>query len=260
VGALETLTLIGLAFGAGLGQSVPDKPTFDVASVKRLPFDQLRGGLQREVTPIGVHLLRATIGNCLEWAYGKTAYEVVGPGWLDRPTDAVYEITAKTGSPVPEEQLKSMMQTLLEERFQLTFHRETRDLPVYALMVARNGPKLHKSETEGDPSVKPAGPYATKFERISMARLAFFLEVPFQPQHVADETGLQGTYDFTLDLARYIIDPATGQPIMDAMGHVDIRSAYYQGLSQQLGLRLERKRMPMEVLVIDHLEKDPTAN
>jgi len=121
-----------LALLAGLGYCA--EPTrFDVASVKRMNLEYpRRGGLKREITPTSVSFHTATFGNLFEWAYGMTIYQVIGPNWLNWPTDAAYDIDAKTGSPATEEQLKQMMQTLMVERFQLRFHRDTghRDLRV----------------------------------------------------------------------------------------------------------------------------------
>ncbi len=78
--------------------------------------------------------------------------------------------------------------------------------------------------------------------------------------HVIDETGLPGRFDFTLDLAPYILDADTGKAVMDSIGRVDEAGALIRALPEQLGLRLEKKVAPIEVLVIDHLEKNPTAN
>ena len=108
--------------------------------------------------------------------------------------------------------------------------------------------------------MKPAGLYAVKYQRISMAQLAESLERPFQPMHVVDETGLAGRFDFALDLAADILDAATGKPVVDSLGRIDEAGALIRALPQQLGLRIEKKTAPVEVLVIDHVEKDPTVN
>jgi uncharacterized protein (TIGR03435 family) len=236
-------------------------PTFEVASVKRLPADAPRRASVREITPASV-TLHATLGNCIEWAWGYQNSQVVGPKWRDYPTDVVYDIVAKSASPIPESQLKLMLQALLKERLGLAFHRETRDLPVYALVVARNGPKLHKSETEGDASMKsaPGGARAVRFERFSMARFAQIMDPPYTSRHVVDETGLADAFDFTFNLSPYLLDPETGLPILDSTGRIDEESAYIRALPGQLGLRLEPKMAPLDVMVIDHIEKDPTAN
>jgi uncharacterized protein (TIGR03435 family) len=244
-----------LAFAATLAHAA-EPPRFDVASVKRIALEYpRRGGLKREITPTSVSFHTATLGNLFEWAYGMTIYQVIGPNWLNWPTDAAYDIDAKTGSPVSEDQLKLMMQSLMVERFQLKFHRETRDTVIYALVVAKGGPKLHRSESTGEPAMHPGGVLGTQYERVSMAQFAFSLERPFQPKHVADETGLAGVFDFTLELEPYIVAADT-----DAVGRLDEAGALIRALPQELGLAMQRKTVPMEVLVVDHLEKNPTAN
>ncbi len=255
-GAWTTLLLALTKAGAQ-----PSAPHFDVASVKRYPASAIpSGGLQREITPTSVTLRSATLGNCFQWAFGAPIYEVIGPDWLNWPTDAAYEITAKVAAPTSQADLKLMMQTLMIERFHLAFHHETRNLTVYALRVSKSGPKLSPSTTEGDPSMKGTGLYTVKYKRISTAQLAESLERPFHPMHVVDETGLTGSFDFALDLAPYILDPETGKPVLDSIGRTDERGALSRALPQQLGLRLEKTIARMEVLVIDHLEKDPTGN
>jgi uncharacterized protein (TIGR03435 family) len=129
-----------------------------------------------------------------------------------------------------------MLQALLKERLGLAYHLETRDLPVYALVVARSGPKLHKSETEGDPKASSAGiTEGAKFERYSMAQFAAAaLDPPFTSRHVIDETGLAGAYDFTLDLSPYLLD----QPPAAPGRAIDMEGAYIWALPGQLGLRL----------------------
>ncbi len=245
----------------GLAAQTADGPAFDVASLKRIPPDRMpHTGLKRQITPSGVSFHSATLGNLFEWAFGKTIYEVAGPNWLNWPTDAAYDLDAKVDTATSEEQLKRMLQALMRARFRLSYHVETRDTQIYTLVAAKGGPKLKRAAGEGEPSVKSAGMYATRYERCSMALLAFSLERPFQPRHVADETGLQGTFDFTLDLSSYILDAATGKPSMDSIGRVDEAGALIRALPQQLGLTLERRMVPMEILVIDHVEKDPVAN
>ena len=245
------------ACGGILAQAAVVAPTFDVASVKRLPADAPRRGSGHETTPMGV-TLHGTLGNFIMWAWGYQNWEVIGPKWRDYPTDVIYDIVAKTASPVPESQLKLMLQALLKERLGLAYHLETRDLPVYALVVARNGPKLHKSETKGDAKAEPVPgkTEATKFERFSMARLAQIMDPPVTSRHVIDETGLTGAFDFTLDLSPYLLD----QPPAAPGRAIDMEGAYIWALPPQLSLRLQPKTAPLEVMVIDHVEKDPTAN
>lgn len=256
---MRLLVAICYASGCILAQSAQIVPAFDVASFKRLPADAPRTGLIREVTPTSIHLHNASLGNCLYVAFGYQHWEIVGPEWRDYPTDVRYDIIGKTADPVPESQLKLMLQTLLKERLGLAFHLETRDLPVYALVVAPNGPKFRKSETAGDPSTK-YDDFATIYERVTMELFAQRMDPPFTSRHVVDQTGLTGTYDFRLDLAPYVIDAQTGKPTLDYRGAIDEEYAFIRALPAQLGLKLERKTAPLEVMVIDHVEKDPTAN
>ena len=247
---------------AVFAQTAPAPPAFDVASVKRLPANAPRRGSAREITPVGI-AFHATLGNCIMWAWGYENVRVVGPKWRDYPTDVIYDIVAKTAAPVSESQLKLMLQALLKERLGLAYHIETRDLPVYALVVARNGPKFQESKTKGDAKEEPVPGrmYATMFERYSMARFAqAALDPPFTSCHTIDETGLAGAFDFTLDLSPYVVDAETGKPILDSIGRIDLEGAYIGALPAQLGLRLEPKTAPLEVMVIDHVEKEPTAN
>lgn len=240
-------------------QPADPAPAFEVASVTRIPPGTRHGAAVRQVTPTSLTLRNASLGNCIYWAFGYEHYQVAGPEWRDRPTDVLYDIVGKTGAPVPESQLDRMLRTLLKERLGRAFHLEKRDAPVYLLVVDRNGPKFHHSPTPGEMSVKWNG-YAIHFEKISMAQFARTMDPPFTSRHVMDETGLDGIYDFTLDLAPYVLDPETGKPIVDYRGAIDEEGAHIQALPKQLGLRLERKSAPLEVMVIDRVEKEPIPN
>ena len=245
--------VILLACGGISGQ------TFEVASFRRLSLYTPRGGLVKNITATSISLRNASLGNCIEFAYGYRNFEVVGPEWRDYPTDARYQIEAKAAAPVSEPTLK-MLRTLLAERLGLVFHRELRELPVYALVLDRRAPGLHKSESEGDPSAKPGGPYVMKFERMPMARFAAILDPPFASRHVVDETGLAGGFDFTLDFSREILDSDTNQPMLNPRGALDMESAVMQAMPKQLGLRLVPKKALTEIMVIDRVEKDPGEN
>jgi len=242
---------------AVFAQTATAPTAFDVASVKRLPADAPRRGSVFQTTPVSV-TLHGTLGNFIAWAWGYQNWEVIGPKWRDYPTDVIYDIAAKTASPVPESQLKLMLQTLLKERLGLSYHVETRQIPVYALVVAGNGPKFHKSETEGDAKVELVSgrTWMMSFARVSMARLAQNMDPPVTSRHVVDETGLAGVFDFILDLGHWILD----QPPAGPGTAIDLEGAYKWALPGQLGLRLEPKMAPLAVMVIDHVEKEPTAN
>jgi len=243
------------------GRLLAQGPAFDVASFKRHPPGQRHGGFVKQITPTSLTFRNATLGLCIREAYGYENWRVIGPNWRDYPTDVVYEIDARVSAPVPEKQMLAMLQTLLKERLGLEFHREMHELPVYALVVAKGGPKFHPSAADGEPSMKPDGnAVAYKWEHVSMAQFAqMALDPPFTSRHTIDQTGLTGSYDFRLDLEPYVTD-AHGKAILDDRGAIDMELGYIQALPAVLGLRLEKKTAPLEVMVIDRVGKDPAGN
>jgi len=239
------VTLFLIAACRSFGQT---PPAFDAASVKpNVNHEVNNEGRPRasvSATPGSLRLQNSTLSECIQWAYNIQGYQVSGPGWIENER---FDIAAKAADAAPSQQLRLMLQTLLNERFKLTFHRETRQLPGYALQVAKGGPKLHESTTEGEPTMKPNRAVMVT-ERMTMAR---FAEILMQPLHspVADLTALKGRYDFTIDISKYVT-PDTGPDGMIA-GLTDC-------LREELGLRIEARKLPLEMLVIDHAEKTPS--
>lgn len=127
-------------------------------------------------------------------------------------------------------------------------------------MVDKGGAKFQKAASTGDVNTKSAENYATKYTRISMAQFVKTMDPPSTSRHVIDETGLAGIYDFTVDISPYVLDPRTGKATLTAIGAIDLESALMLALPKQLGLKLERKTALVAVMVIDHVEKDPTEN
>ena len=148
-----------------------------------------------------------------------------------------------------------MLQALLADRFKLTFHRQTKDLPVYALTVGKNGHKLHESEGDGPGSIKP-NKLGVVAQRTTLAEAADLLSQPLQTP-VVDMTGLTGRYDFSIDLAPYISGDLRRGPGDQAP---DIIAIAMTAIQEQLGLKLEPRKAPIEMLVVDHAEKVPTEN
>lgn len=208
--------------------------TFEVASVK--PNDSGTGHSDVDVDGNLLRMKNVTLKACIVWAFRLSDAEVYGPSWLDSER---FDITAKTefGKPQP-----SMLQAVLAERFKLATHLETKELTVYELVVAKNGPKLKKADPGEDDMTSRRG--QLKATRVSMRALARFLAGPNRlSRPVVDKTGLDGVFDFTL---QWTTDPE-GPSIFAA-------------LQEQLGLKLEAKKGPVEVLVVDHAEKVPTDN
>jgi uncharacterized protein (TIGR03435 family) len=249
--------LISLAFGSLL--AAQDVPTLEVASFKRVPLGA--GPAVHQASPTNLTIRNASLGNLILWAYGFEHFRVTGADWRERPTDVIYDISAKAARPVSASQMDVMLQALLKERLGLSFHFEQRELFVYALVVDRNGPKFKESASTGEMTAESCpGHSCLKYQRISMQEFATRIDQPIMSLHVADETGLSGVYDFSLDLSDYLLDAATGKPILDAGGHIDEEPALLLALPEQLGLSLRRKIEPTQVMVIDHVAKDPTPN
>jgi len=214
---------------------------FEVASIKPNPT----GGGHSD-TDVDGNLLRmknVTLKACITWAYRFTDSQISGPDWL---ASERFDITAKTesGPPKPE-----MLAAVLEERFKLAVHRETKEMTEYALVVAKSGPKLKKVDPgEGDTTSRRGHLTAT---RLSMNALARFLAGPNVRlgRPVVNKTGLDGVFDFNLDWT-----PEGAEPKNDAPPSI------FVALQEQLGLKLEAQKGPVEVLVVDHVEKAPTEN
>jgi uncharacterized protein (TIGR03435 family) len=148
-----------------------------------------------------------------------------------------------------------MMQTLLAERFKLVPHRETRQLLMYSLVIAKNGLKIHPTEDgQGRTSSRPGRLEAAK---ITMQRLADLLAHSLGLP-VVDSTGVKGVFDFTLQWSpgeAPTIAAANGTEAAGVGG-----PSIFTALQEQLGLKLMSEKGPVEILVVDHIEKAPTEN
>jgi uncharacterized protein (TIGR03435 family) len=143
----------------------------------------------------------------------------------------------------------------LADRFKLKCHSETKVLPAFVLVVAKDGPKLEKSISDGESSITAAGKpqpgFTLRVLNTSIPELADRISGSMGAT-VVDMTGLKDRYNFTLDISRYI--PG------GSLKPEDMATILSQAVQEQLGLRLTPKKLPVEVLVIDHVESVPTAN
>jgi len=250
--ASGVVVLSGLALGGSFvprwiafAQTVP-RLAFEVASVKPSgPNDQFMYRLQ----PGGRYIATAqTLKNLLANAWSVPLYRVADvPGWGDSDK---FNIEAKVGIPLKpwpdsNEQLNEMLRSLLEERFKLAVHWETRQETIYSLVTAKGGFKL-KPAGDGESPGFGMEPGRIHSMAVPLSYLAGDLTTVLN-RTVLDKTGLAGKFDYTLS---YAPDGATPD---------DDRPSLYTALEQQLGLRLESAKGPLEFLVIDHAEK-PGAN
>ena len=135
-----------LAGCGAFGQAAQTSPAFAVASVKPDTVGTNegpgRGNEAIESTPLSLTMRNIRLRSALKWAYHVQTEQVSGPAWLDSER---YAIIAKAGEPVSEERLRLMLQPLLTERFQIKLHRESREMPVFVLLVDKSGPKFQPS-------------------------------------------------------------------------------------------------------------------
>jgi uncharacterized protein (TIGR03435 family) len=264
------------------GQS-PDPLGFDVASVKPAASTDGRAFLQ--ATPGRLAMTNLALRRIILIAYEAQDYQIAGaPGWIDSEH---YDIQAKAeGNPSVQQMEGPMLRRLVEERFRLALHRETRQLPAYRLSVGTTGPKLQPSkegsctpyDTNSPPSMTPQGEPRQVFcgfqrtpteglnrtleaKGVSMAALAANLSRTYTAalgRNVIDGTRLTGAFDFQLTWA---IDPPAGvSGAAENASHPDLTGpSIFVALQEQLGLRLVPTKGPVEVLVIDHVER-PSGN
>jgi uncharacterized protein (TIGR03435 family) len=223
---------------------------FEVVSIKLNRSDD-RGGGMRPVAG-GFSARNLSVNMLIQSAYKLKPWQISGgPGWV--MTDR-YDIEAKTeGNPSFQEKLE-MCRPLLADRFQLKFHRETRQMPAYSLTVAKNGPKL-QATASGVPGYIRPGRGLLEGKGVNMRMLADFLGGSLG-QSVTDKTGVIGDFDIRLEWT-----PTEGELDYkyDDRPIDSNASSIFTAILEQLGLKLEASKGPIEVLVIDHVER-PSAN
>jgi len=227
---MRALLIAGLLVLAGGGAMGQPPPAFDVASVKLSPSGTY-GGTTLDAGRITMkgQMLRPLIFS----AYGIPHWRLSGgPDWLESDT---YDIAATFPATTPQDQVKIMLQTLLADRFKLVIHREMKDSAVYALVVAEDGPKLREA-ADGRHSTNN-GRGHLDIHYVDLAGFATFLTAA-EDRPVVDATGLKGYFDIKLDF-----------------GANDGGASIFTALQEQLGLKLESRRAPVEFIMIDHIER-----
>jgi uncharacterized protein (TIGR03435 family) len=295
----STLLLFGAA-GAGFAQ----KASFDVASVKASPPQQ-EGRIMSRVggDPGMIDYNHVNLRMLVQRAFGVKDYQVVGPDWM---STVYFDVQAKLPPDTPQEKRNEMMQTLLEERFGLRFHKESKEVPIYALVVAKGGLKMKEVEAppqnpgpsgasggnvrtpnSGGPP-KSDGPMPAPAPGMMMMRIEGAGRAHLQAgamqiksltdmisrqvdRPVIDETGLTKYYDVELEFKPEGGMMMRGMPMPMPRGDgagggsgpaaegVEAPSIF-TALQDQLGLKLESKRGPIETIVVDRIEKTPIEN
>jgi uncharacterized protein (TIGR03435 family) len=222
------------------------RPAFEVASV-RTSLQEGPYRVTESVDADGIRFNNTALRLCILRAFGLKPYQIIGPDWIEQ---ARYVINAKAAAPAPREKLMEMLQTLVADRFKLAFHRETREIPTYALLVAKNGPKLNPAKDDTVSEI--SGGTTAEFQGVTMQMLTNVIGNSLD-RPVLDETGLNGRYDFKLTWAER---KRKGPP---KEGSGSDAPSIFTSLPAMLGLRLEPRHAPIEMFVIDHVER-PSEN
>jgi uncharacterized protein (TIGR03435 family) len=222
-------------------------PTFEAATIKPSRPDE-RGpffGIQ------GRHfsVIHTSLNDLVDFAYGLQLRQIAGaPDWFTSERYDISAVSSGEGAPSTK-QWKSMAGKLMADRFQFKFHYEKREQSVYALTVAKSGPKLKNSQ--GDPNGQPGlgfGPPGNfGATNASMTDVAEALAHGALDRPVVDQTGLTGKFDLRLTW--------TPDDKPAATESADAPPDLFTAIQQELGLKLESTKAPVNVLVIDHIER-----
>jgi uncharacterized protein (TIGR03435 family) len=280
-----------LSAGNAGGQLSPEPVAFEVVAIKPVPAD----GKPRSIgfaggpgigDPARFEGRNVSLMNMLFRAFDVDAYQIVGPAWLEIDR---FDFSAKVPNGATRQQLPLMLQQMLKDRFGLVSHADVRSMDVYRLVVARNGPKLRQThysaapdssggsgtganplvDNEGFPILPPdrkrtmtlmtnGRPHMTTIGK-SMDELISLVRGQLD-RPVQNGTNLPGEYDFKLT---WILSdgPGGAAPKTDATAAADAEGlTLFEALDRQLGLKLEKTKGRVDVLVIDRLNRMPTAN
>lgn len=221
-----------------------------------------------------------SLKDCIRVAHRVKNFQIEGPDWIESTR---FDIVAKLPAGSSQQQIPEMLQSLLTDRFQLTLHRETKDHAIYALVAVKGGPHLKPAEVSTDEGAAPGatggrgGAMTMQVDgagvhlKANSATLATLGEMisRFSERPVVDMTGIQGQYDFDLvfspETMRGVSAAAHGAGPLPAGGDRPLPEtpegpgSIYDSV-QKYGLKLESRKAPMEVLVVDRIEKAPIEN
>ena len=228
-------------------------PTFDVASIKPVAPPYPSGGGPWTVNHGRFRAQTAAARWVIGWAYNLMPVQVHGgPDWIDRQ---LYEFDAEAERPdAGPDEVRAMVQTLLAERFKLVVHRETQETEAYTLVPGKKGSKMQEAKDGRKNYINWTGPGDVTFTECNMLGLINVLSGTLGSP-VIDKTGLKGFYNFSLEFTnpRFLRPQSGGQ--LPADSNPDLLTA----VQEQLGLKLEMQKNPVDILVIDHIEM-PSPN
>jgi uncharacterized protein (TIGR03435 family) len=271
--------------------ATPSGPKFEVASIK--PAAPMTSAGPPANAGIKIDAARVDIGywsinQLILRAYGLPAYQLSGPGWMN---DLRFDVAAKFPEGATRDQLPEMLQWLLAERFGLVAHAETRELPGFALGVGKGGPKMKQAEPDANAAAEPVSPNrlaragrtldriwsndgdalgVSSFSVAGNVMHAAFKRMPMEglAQLLADRlrapvinlTGLYGDYQMTLDLPFPGASTVATAPGAELPAALESEGVSLFSMVERLGLKLEQRKTPIAVLVVDNVNRVPTEN
>jgi uncharacterized protein (TIGR03435 family) len=269
-GVVVLITLAAVCPASGVGQSQAggteaadvqkEQPrlTFDVAAIHPSNPGVRGGGIKPLPNGTGYVVQNMTVKSMMTVIYRIPPGRIQGgPDWFN---SAAFDLEAKADRAYGLEDLHTMFKNLLADRFGLRFHTETKQGPVYELMVDGSGMKMKADGDVGNLNIPimPSGPAEFVGTKVPMAYLCWFLGQQMQSDSrpVIDKTGLTQVYDFTL---KFMPELPPGVSVDALPPELQNRPAIQDALREQLGLRLESGKGPVENYVIEHVEK-PSEN
>jgi uncharacterized protein (TIGR03435 family) len=259
--AVATLVISVCVMFAQTTAPHPRFDAFEVATIKPVDPDAKAG---RYIVMQGAHRFvekAYTLKLLIAAAYDLNPRTISGgPGWIESDHYDIVAVTPGEVRPTHDEQM-SMLRNLLTDRFKLTFHREQKVFSIYELEVAKNGPKLKASSAPpDDPPALISTVYPQRIvmpaRNATMSDLARLMQRAILDRPVVDKTGLSGRYDFDLEWAPD--ETQFGGEVPPASAEAQA-APLFTAIQQQIGLRLEATRGPIDALVVDKAER-PSAN
>lgn len=249
-GCIAVLAVLAITVRIGAKtQAISAVPTFEVASVK--PNPNVKAVSSKVANPGGLVYLFVTLSDCIQAAYGVNDEQISGPDWI---RSEHYDIQGKAEGNPNSDQLMAMLQTLLSERFQLKMHREQKELPVYALTVAKGESRLVRHTGDDAMKVQFVGGRIL-LQSASTAEFVKFLKSFPLDRPIRDNTGLTGKFDFSLILGSPEMDAGTLKRTL-ARGDAGIIS----DALAPLGLKLEPQKALTDAVIVDHVERPENQN
>ena len=240
-----------LAAGAGTAAPQDVRPAYEAASVK--PNNSGSGSSSSDGSEGQIVFTNVSLKRLIERAYNVKPFQVTSPDWTE---NVHFDIAAKYPPDTKTEDRARMLRTLLEDRFKLAVHHDSKELQGFALVVAKSGFKLKPVESAGGSSTKDYGGRVRTLtvKHASIPSLADLL-ARILGETVVDKTGIEGDYDFEFKWTDDDIDGSTS-----STSNGDPAPSLFTAVQETLGLRLQAQRVPVDIIVVDHVERVPIEN